>query len=203
MDLPWNDSRTRQFVTNVGLITSDGPLDPNVMAAEWTHHISYAPSLMGVCMDASDATSANIQPGREFGVNLATDGQRVLCSVAAGHSGRHVDKIAALRDLGATFYPARHVNVLMVANAAMNAECTLRDVILLGDHVLFVGGSWISRRIRLYNRWSITPGSTGASANRCRNRLRLCWTTSRRSWHRIRAADAQDVPDRRRRACRL
>jgi hypothetical protein len=33
MDLLWNDRRTRQFVTNVGLITSDGPLGPNIMAA--------------------------------------------------------------------------------------------------------------------------------------------------------------------------
>jgi flavin reductase (DIM6/NTAB) family NADH-FMN oxidoreductase RutF len=46
MDLLWNDRRTRQFVTNVGLITSDGPLGPNIMAAEWTHHISYSPSLI-------------------------------------------------------------------------------------------------------------------------------------------------------------
>ena len=31
MDLSWNDRRTRQFVTNVGLITSGGPLGPNIM----------------------------------------------------------------------------------------------------------------------------------------------------------------------------
>ena len=46
MDLSWNDRRTRQFVTNVGLITSVGPLGPNIMAAEWTHQISYSPSLI-------------------------------------------------------------------------------------------------------------------------------------------------------------
>ena len=33
MDLSWNDRRTRQFLTNVGLITSDGPYGPNVMAS--------------------------------------------------------------------------------------------------------------------------------------------------------------------------
>ena len=27
----WNDRLTRQFLTNVGLITSDGPYGPNVM----------------------------------------------------------------------------------------------------------------------------------------------------------------------------
>ena len=39
---------TVQFLTNVGLITSDGPYGPNVMAAEWTHHISYSPGLIAV-----------------------------------------------------------------------------------------------------------------------------------------------------------
>jgi flavin reductase (DIM6/NTAB) family NADH-FMN oxidoreductase RutF len=48
MDLQWNDRRTRQFLTNVGLITTNGPLGPDIMAAEWTHHISYSPSLISV-----------------------------------------------------------------------------------------------------------------------------------------------------------
>ena len=48
MDTQWNDRRTRQFVTNVGLITSDGPYGADVMAAEWTHHMSYVVSLEGL-----------------------------------------------------------------------------------------------------------------------------------------------------------
>ena len=40
MNLQWNDRRTRQFITNVGLITSDGLYGPDVMAAEWTDHKS-------------------------------------------------------------------------------------------------------------------------------------------------------------------
>jgi flavin reductase (DIM6/NTAB) family NADH-FMN oxidoreductase RutF len=139
LELAWNDVRTRQFATNVGLITTDGPLGPNIMAAEWTHHISYAPSLLAICIGASAATVANIQTSKEFGVSLAGDDQRVFCSVAGGHTGREVDKIAALTELGATFYSARHINVIMMANAAMNAECRLREMIPLGDHLMFIG----------------------------------------------------------------
>ena len=51
MDLSWNDRKTRQFVTNVGLITSEGPLGPNIMAAEWIHHISYSPSLVAAIFE--------------------------------------------------------------------------------------------------------------------------------------------------------
>ena len=60
MDLPWGDERTKQFVTNVGLITSNGPYGDNVMAAEWAHHVSYEPGLIAVCINPKDATHKNI-----------------------------------------------------------------------------------------------------------------------------------------------
>ena len=41
MDIPWGSEGTRKFVTNVGLITSDDPHGNNIMAAEWTHLVSY------------------------------------------------------------------------------------------------------------------------------------------------------------------
>ena len=34
MDPSWNDRRTWQFLTIVGLITTDGPYGPDVMAGE-------------------------------------------------------------------------------------------------------------------------------------------------------------------------
>lgn len=68
MHLQWNDRRTRQFITNVGLITSDGPYGPDVMAAEWTHHISYSPSLIAVNIRGQDATAHNIIESKEFGI---------------------------------------------------------------------------------------------------------------------------------------
>ncbi len=139
MDLAWNDPRTRQFVTNVGLVTSDGPIGPNIMAAEWTHHVSYAPSLIAVCISASGATAESIQTSREFGVSLAAESQRILCSVAGGSTGREVNKIAALTELGAVFYAASRINAPMLAGAALNAECTVREILALGDRLTIVG----------------------------------------------------------------
>ena len=40
------------------------------MAAEWTHHISYSPSLIAINVRGHDATAENIQSSNEFGVNL-------------------------------------------------------------------------------------------------------------------------------------
>ncbi|MFZ0326739.1 MAG: flavin reductase family protein [Nitrososphaeraceae archaeon] len=125
MDLSWNDRRTRQFLTNVGLITSDGPYGPNVMAAEWTHHISYSPSLIAVNIRNMDATAENIKASKEFGVNLAAEDQNMLCSLAGKYSGKHLDKVAFFREIGIVFYKANKIRALLIRGAAMNAECKL------------------------------------------------------------------------------
>ena len=140
MHLAWNDRRTRQFITNVGLITSNGPAGLDIMAAEWTHHISYSPSLIAINVRGHDATAENIQSSREFGVNLAAMNQNVVCSVAGRYSGKKIDKISLLKEAElAIFYTAKNINVLMVQDAAMNAECKLMRQEEVGDHIMFVG----------------------------------------------------------------
>ena len=142
MDLSWNDRRTRQFVTNVGLITSVGPLGPNIMAAEWTHHISYSPSLIAANIRGHDATAQNIKESKEFGVNIAAENQNVICSMAGKYKVIHVDKISVLKEASiAAFYNAKRINkeVPMLVGAAMNAECKLVKHEELGDHIMFVG----------------------------------------------------------------
>ena len=103
MDLPWNDERSNQFITNVGLITSDGPFGPNVMACEWTHHISYKPGLIAVSLGHTKATVENIRTSKEFGIILSATDQTILASVAGGDSRRYHNKIHTLKDLGFQF----------------------------------------------------------------------------------------------------
>ena len=139
MDLSWNDRRTRQFLTNVGLITSDGPNGPNVMAAEWTHHISYSPSLIAVNIRGRNTTAENIIDSKEFGANLAAEDQNILCSLAGRYSGKQLDKIAFFKEIGVVFYKANKIKALLIRGAAMNAECKLIRQEEIGDHIMFVG----------------------------------------------------------------
>ena len=139
MNLPWGDERTKQFVTNVGLITSNGPYGYNIMAAEWTHHVSYKPGLIAVCINPNDATHANIAKTKEFGVNLCAYDQNVISSVAGGNSGKSVNKMEALKELGFKFFKAKKINVLMVEGASVQLECKLVKTLKLGDHTTFVG----------------------------------------------------------------
>ena len=139
MDLAWGDERTKQFVTNVGLITSNGPYDNDIMACEWTHHVSYEPGLMAVCINPRDATHANIAKTKEFGISLCASDQNVISSISGNYSGKNYNKIEALKELGFKFFKAKKINVFLVEDAAMNVECKLVEKIKLGDHTTFVG----------------------------------------------------------------
>jgi len=139
MDMPWGSDPSRKFITNVGLITSNGPHDNNVMAAEWTHHISYEPGLIAVNVHTYDATHDNIMKTKEFGVNIAATDQNIDSSIAGGSSGKNVDKIAVLRELGIEFYKAKKINVLMIKGAALNMECRVIETKMMGDHMMFIG----------------------------------------------------------------
>lgn len=139
MGLEYGSPAARKFITNIGLVTSDGPWGPNIMAAEWTYQISYDPGLIAVFPRPSRATAENIKKTKEFGVSIAAVNQNVISSISGGNTGKEIDKIAVLKEMGFEFYPAKKIKVLMVRGAAANIECKLVKTVPLGDHVMFVG----------------------------------------------------------------
>ena len=139
MDIPWGSEGAWKFITNVGLITSNGPHGHNIMAAEWTHHLSYSPGLIAVCIGHGKATLENIRKTKEFGVSITAVDQNIISNIAGSYSGRDYDKISALKELGFDFYHGKKIKPLMVIGAALNAECKVTKEIELGDHVMMVG----------------------------------------------------------------
>lgn len=139
MDIPWGDERGKRFVTNVGLVTSRGPQGDNIMAAEWTHQISYRPALLAIHIGPNKTTYENIIAAGVFGVNIAASDQNVLSHLAGGHSGRQYDKIAIARDLGFSFREAKTIDALILEGAVVNFECRLQQALPFGDHVMLIG----------------------------------------------------------------
>lgn len=139
MDMPWGSDASAKFITNVGLITSNGPNGHNIQAAEWTHHVSYSPGMIAVSIGKDRTTRENILASREFGVSLAATDQNAIAVIAGGSHGRDVDKVGALKELGFKFYKAKKINALLVEGIALNAECKVVDVVEVGDHTLFIG----------------------------------------------------------------
>ncbi|OIO21454.1 hypothetical protein COV61_05225 [Candidatus Micrarchaeota archaeon CG11_big_fil_rev_8_21_14_0_20_47_5] len=142
MDLGWGNPKAGKFATSPGLITSSGINGQNIMAAEWTYYVSFSPALISVHIGgglSDKATSENITKSKEFGVNIASEEQSIICSIAGASSGREVDKISLLKELGVEFYPAKKINALMLSGSALNAECRLLESRVLGDHTAFIG----------------------------------------------------------------
>lgn len=139
MDIPWGSDIANRFITNVGLVTSNGIHGHNIMACEWAYQLSYKPALIGVIVNPRHATHDNIKETKEFGVCIASIHQGVLSSISGKETGRKYDKIKVAEELGFTFSPAQTINVLMCDGAAANLECKLFREISLGDHTLFVG----------------------------------------------------------------
>lgn len=127
----------RYFTTGVGLITSTGRHGQNVMAAEWTLHISYEPMLIAVFVHEGEATYDNIMETKQFGVNMSTDEQASLVNIAGGYTRREIDKLS-VRDLFKT-YPARYIRAPMIKGCIINAECRMVRHYKIGDHVAFIG----------------------------------------------------------------
>jgi flavin reductase (DIM6/NTAB) family NADH-FMN oxidoreductase RutF len=140
MNIEWGSPEAHAFITNVGLITTDGPIGPNIMAAEWMHQISYSPGLIAVCVHNSNhATAENIRKSKEFGVGIASIKQSMASSMAGKTTGSKVDKIAVLKELGFGFEKAKKINVQMMKDTSLNLECKLVHEVKLGSHTMFVG----------------------------------------------------------------
>lgn len=139
MNIPWGSDIAFKFITNVGLVTTQGPYGHNIMACEWSHHLSYDPALLGIAVHPRHATYDNIKATKEFGVCLASVHQSELISVAGKDSGKLFDKIKIAEELGYKFSSAKKINVLLVENSTVQFECRLYREIDLGDHTLFVG----------------------------------------------------------------
>lgn len=139
MEMKYGGEESKQFVTNLGLITSKGKWGDNIMTAEWTHHISYNPAMVMVNVHDFDATADNITTSKEFGVSLASEKQGGAIKISGNSTGKEIDKIAVLKELGFEFYRAKKIDAYMLKGAVLNLECRLVKHEKVGDHMMFIG----------------------------------------------------------------
>lgn len=141
MDLKWGSKEAWKFYTNVGLITTrDKKGKDNILACEWTHVVSYTPWLIAVCIGKSKKSAENIIASKEFVVNIASEKQNEVSSIAGGNSSNEVDKISVLKDLGYKFEKGEKVKALRLSGSSLIAECKLvRTIADLGSHDIFIG----------------------------------------------------------------
>ena len=125
------------FPCPVVLVTSvDSVGKPNIITLAWAGTVCSEPPMVGLGIRPSRYSHKLIEESKEFVVNIPTAEivkETDYCGVT---SGKDVDKFA---ETGLTPEQADKVKAPLIRECPVNIECTLRQVIPLGAHDLFIG----------------------------------------------------------------
>lgn len=127
-----------KFTNNVVLVSSKGK-DYNVMTCAWNMKTSNDPYLIAIALGKERETLKNIKKTKEFGLIFLNSEQNTISNISGSNSSKDFDKIKVLKELGAEFYKANKIDVLLTKDAAANIECKVVNVIETGDHFLVIG----------------------------------------------------------------
>lgn len=130
------DARRLLAGAPVALVTTRWHGVANVMPVAWNMPLSHDPPLVGIAVHPSRHTYDMLRFSEEFALNVPS--RRLLNHVQylGTVSGRDVQKleVAKLPTL-----KAQRVDVPLLEGCLAYIECSVQDVLRLGDHHLFVG----------------------------------------------------------------
>lgn len=108
---------------------------PNIITIAWTGIVNTDPAMTYISVRPSRYSYDIIKQNREFVINLVS---RDLVRKADGcgiYTGHKVDKF---KKFDLTPQKASKVNAPMIAQSPINIECTVKDIIPLGTHDMFL-----------------------------------------------------------------
>jgi flavin reductase (DIM6/NTAB) family NADH-FMN oxidoreductase RutF len=108
---------------------------PNVLVVSWITSVCASPPLIGVSLRPHRYSTQVIQETGEFTVNFPSHEMAVEVDLCGGLSGRDVEK---LRVTGLTQTLGDAVRAPLIAECPVNLECTVRQTLALGSHILFI-----------------------------------------------------------------
>lgn len=120
----------------VVLVTTSYRGKHNVMPLAWCAPLSSDPPLIGIAIEQSRHTAEMISQSEEFALNFPS--RRLLHHVQylGGLTGADIDKFEATQL--ETFTPT-HITAPLIEGCVAWVECEVRQVLPIGDHLLFIG----------------------------------------------------------------
>jgi flavin reductase (DIM6/NTAB) family NADH-FMN oxidoreductase RutF len=119
------------FATGIAVITSAGPSGAGGMTANALCSLSLDPLLALVCFQEDARTLPIVRDAGRFGVNVLAAGQEHLAAMFAS-------KLPEAEKLERVEHTFEH-GVPIIAGALAWAVCTVRDLIVGGDHTIAIG----------------------------------------------------------------
>lgn len=107
----------------------------NLMALSWWSYLSNHPATIGVCLSKRGFSGGLIAQSGEFCLCVPDESLREAALKCGACSGRDHDKAA---EFGIALEPAERVGAMRVSSSRLVLECSLRQQVEVGDHVLYI-----------------------------------------------------------------
>jgi flavin reductase (DIM6/NTAB) family NADH-FMN oxidoreductase RutF len=118
------------------LVTSINEMgQANVFTVSWTGVVCTKPPMVSIAVRKERLSYENIRASGEFVINLTSREMLKMTDFCGCRSGRKIDKI---KHLGLALHPGVEVAVPSLEKSPVALECSVRSVIELGSHDLFV-----------------------------------------------------------------
>jgi flavin reductase (DIM6/NTAB) family NADH-FMN oxidoreductase RutF len=127
---------SNQFCLPVAIVSVAAGDKVNIMTAAWVGPLSHHPPIIYVSISPKRYTHDLILEAGEFSLNILTDKQRELSTVAGTISGRKEDK---LKHSLFKQEPGIKVKAPRLKDVRAVMECKLINHFAAGDHTVFVG----------------------------------------------------------------
>ena len=107
----------------------------NIVTVAWTGTICTNPPMLSISLKPERYSHGMIERTGEFVLNLTTKSLVFACDYCGVKSGRDVDKF---KETGLTALPADFVGAPLIAESPVNIECSVKEIIRLGSHDMFL-----------------------------------------------------------------
>lgn len=131
----WKPSTILNPVPAVMVSCSDREGKPNIITIAWAGTINSKPPMVSISIRKERYSYNLIKEKKQFVINLTTRKLAFAADFCGVKSGRDVDKFEAIK---LTPEKASVVDVPMIKESPLNIECTVKDIIELGSHDMFI-----------------------------------------------------------------
>jgi len=130
------DARRLLAGAPVVLVTTRWHGVANVMPVAWNMPLSHDPPLVGIAIHPSRHTYDMLRLSQEFALNVPSRRLMNHVQYLGTVSGRDVQKIEVAK---LPTFKAQRVDAPLLEGCLAHVECSVEEVLHLGDHYLFVG----------------------------------------------------------------
>lgn len=158
----WPDYKSAFFPVSIVVVSVDGPIRPNLITLGWAGILNSDPLMVGISVRPSRFSNQLLHQKMAFGLNIPQESQVAGVDYCGVVSGKDIDKFTVT---GWHSVRSQILEVPLIKEFPVNAECQIKQIIPLGTHELFlaeVKGIYVNNEYIAENsiNWTKVQGLT-------------------------------------------